>query len=203
MDLSKMTKVAQFEPTTQSALLERPLTWLRTRKILPWICGKIVLDFGCGSHFTTLKSIRHRIKKGIGYDIVFADKPALKVENNLTILGNLTDFNERVDVCTSLACFEHLEKRVFQTELRKLHQLVSDEGCIIGTVPTPRAKPVLEFLSYKLGLIDKSQILDHKVYYDFDLLRKTIAGTGWTVDQYRTFQFGMNSFFILKKADTL
>jgi cyclopropane fatty-acyl-phospholipid synthase-like methyltransferase len=193
-----MTELTRFVPTTQKALLEKPLTWLRTRKVLPWINGKTVLDFGCGQHYSTLTSIQHLIRQGIGYDIVFRGQSAFDVAENLAIVGDLQDIAVEVDVVIALACFEHLEKETFLGVLSRLRSHLQADGMIVGTMPTPKSRPVLEFLSYKLGLIDKSQILDHKIYYDFHLLKETVEEIGWVVEQYRTFQFGMNSFFVLR-----
>ena len=60
----------------------------------------------------------------------------------------------------------------------------------------------LEFLSYKLRLIDPSQIKDHEVYYNKTMLENALQGTGWKLDFYKRFQFGMNSFFQLKKTNS-
>ena len=84
----------------------------------------------------------------------------------------------------------------------ELALISSDDAVLLATVPTPWAKPVLEFLSYKLRLIDPSQIKDHEVYYNKTMLENALQGTGWKLDFYKRFQFGMNSFFQLKKTNS-
>jgi hypothetical protein len=51
-----------------------------------------------------------------------------------------------------------------------------------------------------MGLIDRSQIEDHKVYYDEKWLGEIVDGTGWKLESYRSFQLGMNGFFKLKRV---
>ena len=185
--------------TSQDGVLESFLANWRTRLIRPYVKGKRVLDFGCGDHLTTLKGIAPLIKKGFGYDILFQNlppQPAL----DFVLYGSLFDIKEQIDCVTSLACFEHLEPHELTRVLLDLHKITGPKAQIVGTVPRPPAKPVLEFLSYRLSLIDKSQILDHKVYYDKKSLKEALKGTGWQLSVYKTFQFRMNSFFMMTKG---
>ena len=39
-------------------------------------------------------------------------------------------------------------------------------GLLVLTVPSWRAKPVLEFLSFRLGIVSRAEIEDHKRYFD-------------------------------------
>ena len=192
--------ISNPKSTSQKAVLERFLTYWRTSKIRPYIQGKRVLDFGCGEHLRTLRAIQPLILQGIGYDILFQGLPPQEIDA-FKIFGSLDQIEEEIDCVTSLACFEHIEPEFLPEILRNLFKVTSKQGKIIGTVPRPPAKPVLEFLSYKLGLIDKTQILDHKIYYDKSSLKKQIQNTGWKMTHYSTFQFGMNSFFVLEKGD--
>lgn len=59
---------------------------------------------------------------------------------------------------------------------------------------------MLEVLSYKLKLIDRRQIEDHKVYYDDLWMREIVENTGWEIQAFKTFQLGMNCFFELRKS---
>jgi hypothetical protein len=107
-----------------------------------------------------------------------------------------------INCILSLACFEHLEPEHCRQVLKELASIAVKDTILVGTVPTPPAKPVLEFLSYRLGLIDRTQIEDHKIYYDRETLSDMIAGTGWEMIEYRRFQLGMNSFFKLKRVSS-
>lgn len=102
-------------------------------------------------------------------------------------------------VVMALAVFEHLEPSELQQVLHQLNTITLADALVVGTVPTPWARPVLELLSYRLGLIDASQIRDHKVYYDDLWLALILNGTPWTLKSYHAFQLGMNSMFVLTK----
>lgn len=97
-----------------------------------------MLDFGCGAHLTAPKSIAGLTTTRIGLDISVEAEPGIFGMGSLEELDVLlAQLPIGVDCITSLACLNR---------------------------PTPWAKPVLEFLSYRLNLVDESQIRDHKVY---------------------------------------
>lgn len=103
------------------------------------------------------------------------------------------------EVVIALAVFEHIEPFSLITILGHLEKVTDCNAMIIGTVPTPMSRALLEFLSYKLRLIDASQIEDHKVYYDDLWLGQIISRTNWSVNAYKQFQFGLNSEFRLAR----
>jgi SAM-dependent methyltransferase len=190
--------MSERTPTTQDAPLERMLAHLRTRKILAHIDGARVLDFGCGAHLWTLRALGARPRSRIGFDLVFAGQPASTTADGILVVGDLGDVEPgTIDVIVALACFEHIEPAELPGVLERLAALAASGGRIVGTVPTPPSRPVLELLSYRLGLIDRSQIEDHKVYYDRGHLAAQAARGGWTLRSYSLFQFGLNSHFEL------
>ena len=195
--------------TTQRAPLEFLLTYLRSRKILPYVKNANVLDFGCGAHLRTLHAIGNRATHRIGLDSYYKNDKPLRTPEGIEVVGSFADLRSHLDqngktinVILSLACFEHFETKIFKGILDELALISSDDAVLLATVPTPWAKPVLEFLSYKLRLIDPSQIKDHEVYYNKTMLENALQGTGWKLDFYKRFQFGMNSFFQLKKTNS-
>ncbi len=197
----------ESKTTTQRAPLELLLTWLRTRKILPYVEAGVVLDFGCGAHLRTLRAVGNNASQRFGIDSWYKDQQPTTVADGITVVGSFTDLrtvlskkNLKLNRILSLACFEHIETVDLIGILKELAAVATDDALLIGTVPTPAAKPVLEFLSYRLGLIDRTQIEDHKVYYNQDTLRSAFKGTGWEMTDYRTFQFGWNSFFVFGKS---
>ena len=98
-----------------------------------------------------------------------------------------------------MASFEHIDPFVLINILSELSNKTSKDAIIFGTTPTPLGRPVLEFLSYRLKLIDESQIRDHEIYYDDFWFNKILSKTNWYLSYYRTFQFGLNSEFIFSK----
>jgi hypothetical protein len=59
---------------------------------------------------------------------------------------------------------------------------------------------VLEFLSFKLGIVNRAEIEDHKKYYDLEELKELIQQIdSLKIVQHRHFQFGMNNFCVIQK----
>ncbi|MEN9835176.1 MAG: hypothetical protein RL011_1369 [Pseudomonadota bacterium] len=199
-DMSDSLVTVNPKGTSQKGLLESILANVRTRKILPYTRDKHVLDFGCGEHLWTLRKLRGQARSLTGYDILYSGLNPQVTNDGITVYGLLEQVKGPIDCIVSLACFEHLEPENLRQVFQKLAACSLPHAKIVGTVPRPPAKPVLEFLSYNLGLIDASQIADHKVYYDLDLLREAGKKGGWEIELYKTFQFGMNSFFVMRKA---
>lgn len=188
--------------TTQNAPLEKLLASLRVRKITKYIQRKTILDFGCGKNAWASRYLylQGKYLKVIGYE------PSLEAVtriDNLIIhnqLETLIESRWKFDAIISLAVFEHIKPMDLRSNLKKLLELTHDKSIIVGTIPRPESRAILEFLSLRLGLIDKSQILDHKVYYDDLWLQEITEGTGWQMSFYKKFQLGMNGLFILRRS---
>lgn len=198
-------RVSETKITTQNAPLEKLLRRLRIAQIRPYVQGKNVLDFGCGEDAVTLRHLKALCQNRVGVDIRYRGLPAQHPEEGLFLAGDFQQLRQiqeehkfRVETVISLATFEHLWEHEL---LEVLHSIRTDTDAqrIVGTAPTRMAKPVLEFLSYRLHLIDESQIRDHKVYYTASHLTQVVNDGGWRMQTYRTFQFGFNSFFILER----
>ena len=184
--------------TTQNAPLEQLLNRLRTKKIKQYISGKHVLDFGCGQSAWTARSLTGDCASIVGVD------ESLDLEESrvggITLFKHLHSLrNQSFDVILMLAVIEHIPPFDFRDLLNKFLYITTDQSTIVATIPTTKSRPVLEFLSYKLGLIDPSQIRDHKVYYDDLWLNEILADTAWKLSFYKTFQFGLNSLVVLSR----
>tara|TARA_B100000212_G_C27275462_1_gene490719 strand:- start:54 stop:626 length:573 start_codon:yes stop_codon:yes gene_type:complete len=184
--------------TTQKAPLEKLLSYLRYKRTIEFIKNKKVLDFGCGISNWNAKFIGKYPKFIHGVDSSLSE-----FERENYLIEIFKDIKELpisdYEVVLSMAVFEHIEPFNLITILDQIYTKTSQNAIIFGTTPTPLSRPILETLSYKLKLIDKSQISDHKVYYDDFWLKSILTKTNWTVKSYRTFQLGMNSEFILGK----
>jgi hypothetical protein len=197
-----MNNCAKPLQTTQRAPIEPLLAHLRSRRARPWVRGRRVLDFGCGASLWNLRAIQSIALERIGFDRLFWGNQPERTPDGILLVGSLADVEGLgVDCIVALACFEHLEPAALVQVLSQLLTLTEPEAILFGTVPTPHSKPVLEFLSYRLGLIDRSQIEDHQVYYDRDRLSEVVAEGGWHLTRYGRFQLGMNSWFTLGKGD--
>ena len=184
--------------TTQNAPLEKLLSYFRYKRTIEYIKNKKVLDFGCGisNWNATFIGKYPRIIHGVDSSI-----SELKRESSLIkIYREISDLPvSDYEVVLSMAVFEHIEPFNLIQILNQIYAKTNRYAIIFGTTPTPLSRPLLEFLSYKLKLIDESQIRDHKVYYDDFWLKSILNKTDWMLQNYRTFQLGMNSEFVLSK----
>ena len=185
--------------TTQEAPLERLLSKLRCSRVGEAAFSKRVLDFGCGQHGWNAIRISHRSQLVDGVDASISAKKTLSDKVNL--YPRIHDLpRQDYQLIVALAVFEHIPPFQLVDILGSLDRVSTQDALILGTVPTPSARPVLEFLSFNLGLIDPSQISDHWVYYDDLWLKEIVSLSPWRVLSYQKFQFGMNSKFVLGKA---
>jgi SAM-dependent methyltransferase len=185
-------------PTSQNAPLERILSYFRYKRTIKYIKNKKVLDFGCGIKNWNYEFIGRYPKLLHGLD---RSMPSAGVNHNVfDIFRDIQDlpFND-YEIVLSMAVFEHIDPFILIDILNELTDRTSKNAIIFGTTPTPLARPVLEFLSYKLKLIDESQVRDHEIYYDDFWFNKILSNTNWILSYYKTFQFGLNSEFILSK----
>ena len=163
--------------------------------------GKIVADTGCGYDFLFLRTIAGRIQKWYAVDIVLNHK---NTPDNIEIVES--DLNEgiplkdnSIDIISSMAILEHLNTP--EQYLKEIYRILKPDGKLIMTVPSVYAKPVLEFLAYRLWVISAVEILDHKEYYNASKLKNILKKAGFQEENIRHsyFQFGMNNFVIAKK----
>ncbi len=186
--------------TTQNAFLERFLANQRTKQIGNVIKDKAVLDFGCGVNLWTAQSLLESARFVHGIDSSLPD--ALQNHSGIQVYKTFEQIKfKEYEVITALAVFEHLGLFEFLDVLSKLNQITTPQAIIVGTIPTPISRPILEFLSYKLRLIDPSQIRDHKFYYDDLSFAEMLSHSPWKLDSYTTFQLGLNSRFLLTKRN--
>ncbi|STP07620.1 class I SAM-dependent methyltransferase [uncultured Helicobacter sp.] len=106
--------------------------------------------------------------------------------------------DESFEIVTMLAVIEHLHYPIDM--LREIARVLKPNGILLLTAPSHLAKPVLEFLSYRLHLIDENEILDHKRYYNKrDLAESINQVSNLKILQHRYFQCGMNNFLKVVK----
>ncbi|GIK52744.1 MAG: class I SAM-dependent methyltransferase [Planctomycetaceae bacterium] len=181
-------------PRRKGALLEPLLANLRLRRISRQVPhGAVVADFGSGPEAANLRRMSARISRGIGIDLT-ADKAEF---GNVTVIpGDLCEGvpldDSSMDCVISLAVIEHVDSPAKM--LAQAFRVLKPGGLLLMTNPTPRAKPVLEFLSFKLGIVSKDQIIDHKQYIGRREMEGLLAAAGFIHVRCRTFQLGMNLF---------
>ncbi len=106
--------------------------------------------------------------------------------------------NESFEVVTMLAVLEHLHHP--QAMLQEIARVLKPSGALVLTVPSHAAKPVLEFLAFRLKIVSEEEIRDHKRYYNKRDLRELVALIPeLTLTKHTYFQLGMNNFAIIHK----
>jgi len=180
-------------------LLEPYLRKIRISKIRKYIPKDAILcDVGCGFNARFLQDVSHYISKGYGFDKKIEDKSIGNIHiKNADIADRIPLYDETIDCVTLLAVLEHLSdsKKV----LSECHRILKPEGVLILTTPSPMSKPLLEFLSFKLGIVSPAEIADHKHYYSGKELHDLLIGTGFGGIKCNSFEFGLNNMAIAFK----
>ena len=186
-------------------LVDRIIWWMRmqqVRKRLPTHVATIA-DFGSGTQapllqrFLDAKLADHAVGVDITVDPTANSTRLSLVQADLN--HPLPLANESIDAAISLAVLEHLDAPdVF---LKEAYRVLKPGGTIFLTTPSPRGKPVLELISFRLHLIDPREIEDHRQYFDAAMLRAAFTHAGFADANivHSTFQLGMNNIVVATK----
>ncbi len=152
----------------------------------------VFCDVGCGNG-TFLKTISPYISRGYGFD----KKVSEHADGNLVFENAYIDEkipleSGSVDCVTLIAVLEHLEKP--ESVLVECNRILKKDGKVLITTPAPVSKPILEFLSFKLKIVNPEEIKDHKHYFSKIELEAVLKESGFTTVRVRSFEFGLNNF---------
>lgn len=157
-----------------------------------------IFDYGCGPEvkfYTYILDNNIKFKKYYGFD------PLLKkdiLDKKLLITSDWKKIEkQKFDLVTMFAVLEHLPFPYFDYE--QITNKLKKNGCLLLTTPTKLAKPVLEFLSYKIGIVSRREIKEHQHYFDLEEIEKLFISYGLYVEVKKTFEIGMNNYVMLKK----
>lgn len=151
-----------------------------------------VVDMGCGQGLL-VQRLQEKGYEALGVDVQ-AGPSILQGDLNQP----LSLSSESVDLVTSLANLEHLTDP--NTNLMEIHRILKPQGQLLLTTPSPAAKPVLEFLAFKLKWIDPREILDHKQYFSKQRLHAHLISAGFSQVKVQYFQLGFNLHAIATKS---
>lgn len=173
--------------------IDRTLRRLRARAVGRHVpAGSRVLDVGCGLDNWLVRSGTDWRSDSLGID------PDLDVERidacgRRAVVDTIADEQPgSFDAATSLAVIEHLPPDAVDEHLTAIRSVLRPGGLLFLTTPTPRSKPVLEFLAFRLRVISAHEIRDHRRYYDRDELTALLRRCGFERVEHRHFQFGLN-----------
>jgi 2-polyprenyl-3-methyl-5-hydroxy-6-metoxy-1,4-benzoquinol methylase len=186
----------------QEALLEPVLRRMRLHQVLPVLKRHpdcLLLDVGCGHEAKLLRSVEPYVKHGVGIDFKAPsiDTPTIRTLRS-TIKDALPFTDGAFDVVTMLAVLEHLSEP--RAIVQEISRVLKPGGQLVLTVPSHAAKPVLEFLAFKVGIVSREEILDHKRYYNRRSLQQLFSSSRLAMDVHRYFQLGMNNFVIATRG---
>lgn len=167
-----------------------------------------LVDLGCGPqlrfyHFLAKAGVQ--VKKYIGVDPLiepavvsrFTNQPSISIITR-ALRRKIEQESATVDYVVAFAFFEHINNP--KEILGEAYRLLKPGGKIILTVPSPKAKRVLEFLSFKLGIISRREIEEHKRYFNQEQLMKLLPkGVIQSATFHRYFEFGLNNLFVITK----
>lgn len=198
--LEKWARLIRYK---QSDRLIRGL--LNTRKKIN------LLDVGCGQDTLFYNYLQQVFPNDIarinyvGLDPLI-DKKNIKNKKLKIITSKyetqLKNITSSFDVITAFAVLEHVDSP--NDFLRQLIELLKKDGYLFGTTPSKLAKPVLEFLSYVLGIISKREIDEHKNYFDKQLIKSVSPTKNKNGNKMRSyhwyFELWLNNAFLLRTA---
>ena len=192
-----------FEPILRLIRFSQAIGYIEKNRPL------IFLDLGCGPKipfYFFAKKNKVIFKKYIGIDPLI-DKNLI---NKFINRGNILILDQSlikkiplpslsVDYIVAFAFLEHIENP--DDIIKEALRILKPGGKIILTAPTPKAKKILEFLSFKLKLVSPREIAEHKNYFTkedlFSLILKNKKIDLKIIHHY--FEFGLNNLLVIIK----
>jgi len=183
-------------------ILDQVIAYLRNKELLKnnRIKGKKILDFGCGSNFSQITKRYKDAKEIVLIDRVGNNftKNNLKFINYKNNIKNIDKFlnNKKFDIIILSAVIEHLEHP--EKILKYLKKFLNPSGYFFLTAPSKKSKFLIEFLAFKLKIINAALVREHKRYYDLHEYKKLSKKSSCKILKFYFFELGMNTAAILK-----
>lgn len=161
-----------------------------------------IADLGCGPkvrfyHFA--KKHGAKLKEYIGIDPLIREFPNsrdLKVIKSPLKKKILLPSNS-VDYVVGFAFLEHIDYP--EDMISESIRILKKNGKAIFTTPTFRAQKLLEFLAFKMGIISKREILEHRQYFNEQKLYDLVNKHDKNKVNHSYFELGLNNLLIITK----
>ena len=172
---------------------------LRTLKVIKYVpTNSVLLDIGCGFNGNFIKKIGPKIKEGIGIDKIVNSKQIGNIKLINDHMDNTLPFDSnKFDCVTLIAVIEHLEYP--EEILKECHRILNNGGKIIITTPSKKSKSILEFLAFRLKLINPGLIREHKYYFDKHEIKNLLEKVGFKSVVVKYFEFKYNILIVAHK----
>lgn len=170
--------------------------------------GKIrIVDYGCGQDILFYKFLQHKFPDELGRVEYIGLDPLIKSYKKKNIQVYKTRFERahiktKADLVVMFALLEHVDDP--PALLRQAISLLDQGGVILVTTPSWVSKPILEFLSFGIGVISQREIAEHKRYFS----RSQMLGLGKTLQKnfriqysHEYFELGLNNLFTITRLD--
>lgn len=161
--------------------------------------GTALLDIGCYSGEFFVHLIKKNIK-GSGIDPKAPESNLHLPEGVSLIKDNFPSEKlkgKKYDYITALAVFEHIPDEHQQEFLESCHSLLSENGEMIITVPSPLVDHIIALLRF-LKIMDAMSIEQHHGF-DPKQVVPLFVKTGFTLLLHQRFELGLNNLFVFKK----
>ena len=183
-------------------ILDQLIAYLRNKELLKngRIKGKKIIDFGCGSNF---QNIEKRYKDAervilidkLGKNFSKKNMTFINYENKLTNIDHELK-EEKFDIIIFAAVIEHLDKP--EIIIKHMKKFLNKDGYFLLTAPSVHSKWLIEFLAFKLRVINANLVREHKRYYNKQQYETLSAMSGCELEKFYFFELGMNTAAILK-----
>lgn len=197
-------------PLFEEELLEplpRLFRFIRAFKELPKNKSISVADLGCGPKiraYFAMKKAGVNVSDYYGIDPLLSNQVIKEYKHNPSVKLIPEAFDKHiplsdssVDYVISLAVLEHVDHPEYI--LKDLPRVLKKGGKAVITTPTPHAKRILEFVSYKLGLFSRREIEEHQNYFVKEDLYK-MMGIKKNLNIYHSyFELGLNNLLVIEK----
>lgn len=186
--------------------VDRAGVWMRFQTVRRHVDldGKRLGDFGCGYDASMARAALDRVSSALLVDLQIA--PEVQEHPKVTAVeGSIDEVLPglepgSLDVVICLAVLEHLWDP--EQTLSEYRRLLAPGGVMLVDVPSWRAKPLLEFAAFRLGLAT-DEMDDHKRYFDPRDLWPMLVDAGFTPSaiRCRRNRLGFGTFAVCRLED--